>query len=57
MSDNQQPKPYDAILGGQNQPPEGAAVLGGIEGVKIRIGKVTVLGWRSHSRCTCTFKF
>ncbi len=37
MSDNQQPKPYDAVLGGQNQPPEGAAVLGGIEGVKLRL--------------------
>ena len=37
MSDNQQPKPYDAVLGGQNQPPEGAAVLGGIEGVKRKL--------------------
>ncbi len=36
MSD-QQPKPYDAVLGGQNQPSEGAAVLGGIEGVKLRL--------------------
>ncbi|MDY6901608.1 MAG: SUMF1/EgtB/PvdO family nonheme iron enzyme [Cyanobacteriota bacterium] len=37
MSDNQQPKPYDAVLGNQNQAPEGAAVLGGIEGVKQRL--------------------
>ena len=37
MSDNQQPKPYDAVLGGQNQAPEGAAVLGGIQGVKLRL--------------------
>ena len=37
MSDNQQPKPYDAVLGGQNPVPEGAAVLGGIEGVKLRL--------------------
>ncbi|MGB6299982.1 MAG: SUMF1/EgtB/PvdO family nonheme iron enzyme [Rivularia sp. (in: cyanobacteria)] len=37
MSDNQQPKPYDAVLGNQNQAPEGAAVLGGIEGVKLRL--------------------
>ncbi|BAY81311.1 hypothetical protein NIES267_07870 [Calothrix parasitica NIES-267] len=37
MSDNQQPKPYDAVLGNQNQPAEGAVVLGGIEGVKLRL--------------------
>ncbi|MEL7243112.1 MAG: SUMF1/EgtB/PvdO family nonheme iron enzyme [Cyanobacteria bacterium J06573_2] len=37
MSDNQNPKPYDAVLGGQNPVPEGAAVLGGIEGVKLRL--------------------
>lgn len=37
MSDNQQPKPYDAVLGGQNQAPEGAAVLGGIQGTKLRL--------------------
>ncbi|MDY6899898.1 MAG: SUMF1/EgtB/PvdO family nonheme iron enzyme, partial [Cyanobacteriota bacterium] len=37
MSDNQNPKPYDAVLGNQNQAPEGAAVLGGIEGVKQRL--------------------
>ena len=37
MSDNQNPKPYDAVLGGQNPIPEGAAVLGGIKGVKLRL--------------------
>ena len=37
MSDNENPKPYDAVLGGQNPVPEGAAVLGGIEGVKLRL--------------------
>ncbi|MEM6752115.1 MAG: SUMF1/EgtB/PvdO family nonheme iron enzyme [Cyanobacteria bacterium P01_C01_bin.38] len=35
--EHQQPKPYDAVLGGENQAPEGAAVLGGIEGVKLRL--------------------
>ena len=37
MSDNENPKPYDAVLGGQNPVPEGAAVLGGIQGVKQRL--------------------
>lgn len=37
MENHQQPKPYDAVLGGQNQAPEDAAVLGGIEGVKLRL--------------------
>ncbi|MEO0839264.1 MAG: formylglycine-generating enzyme family protein [Cyanobacteria bacterium J06643_5] len=37
MENHQNPKPYDAVLGGQNQAPEGAAVLGGIEGVKLRL--------------------
>jgi hypothetical protein len=38
MANNpQQPGEYDAVLGGQNQAPENAAVLGGIQG-----GKVTV---------------
>ena len=37
MSDNQQPKPYDAVLGNQNQPSKDAAVLGGIQGVKLRL--------------------
>lgn len=30
------PREYDAVLGGQNVP-ENAAVLGGIEGVKMRL--------------------
>lgn len=37
MENHQNPKPYDAVLGNQNQAPEGAAVLGGIEGVKQRL--------------------
>ncbi|MEM6752117.1 MAG: SUMF1/EgtB/PvdO family nonheme iron enzyme [Cyanobacteria bacterium P01_C01_bin.38] len=37
MSDNQNPQPYDAVLGGQNQPSAYAAVLGGIEGVKKKL--------------------
>ncbi len=35
MSENQnQPKDFDAVLGGESPPPVDAAVLGGIEGVK-----------------------
>ena len=30
MKNHQNPKPYDAVLGGQNPIPEGAAVLVGI---------------------------
>ena len=37
LENYQNPKPYDAVLGGQNSVPEGAAVLGGIEGVKLRL--------------------
>jgi len=37
MSDNQNPKPYDAVLGGKNQPSAYAAVLGGIQGVKRKL--------------------
>ncbi|BAY81313.1 hypothetical protein NIES267_07890 [Calothrix parasitica NIES-267] len=37
MENHQNPKPYNAVLGGQNQAPEGAAVLGGIEGVKLQL--------------------
>jgi len=37
MSENQQPREYDAVLGGNSQILEGAAVLGGIEGVKVRL--------------------
>ncbi len=32
-----QPREYDAVLGGKNSPPVNAAVLGGIEGVKRRL--------------------
>jgi hypothetical protein len=32
---SQQPGKYDAVLGGQHQTSEFAAVLGGIEGVKL----------------------
>jgi CheY-like chemotaxis protein len=34
---NDRPKEYDAVLGGQNKAPIGGAVLGGIEGVKMRL--------------------
>jgi formylglycine-generating enzyme required for sulfatase activity len=37
MNNPQQPQEYDAVLGGNSQPPENAAVLGGIEGVKLRL--------------------
>jgi len=38
MSENpRQPRPDDAVLGGQSQAPMYAAVLGGIEGVKQRL--------------------
>ncbi len=37
MLDNQKPKQYDAVLGGQSQALEGAAVLGGLEGVRLRL--------------------
>lgn len=38
MTENQnQPREYDAVLGGQSQVPLGAAVLGGIPGVKSRL--------------------
>ncbi|MEW6499176.1 MAG: WD40 repeat domain-containing protein, partial [Cyanobacteriota bacterium] len=37
MSENpNQPREYDAVLGGDSQPPTNAAVLGGLEGVKRR---------------------
>ncbi|MCC3405301.1 MAG: WD40 repeat domain-containing protein [Microcoleus sp. PH2017_10_PVI_O_A] len=36
VNESSQPKPGDAVLGGNNPPPIGAAVLGGIEGVKHR---------------------
>ncbi|MBD1211940.1 MAG: SUMF1/EgtB/PvdO family nonheme iron enzyme [Dolichospermum circinale Clear-D4] len=37
MNNPQQPQEYDAVLGGNSSIPEGAAVLGGIEGVKLRL--------------------
>ncbi|NEP42583.1 MAG: formylglycine-generating enzyme family protein, partial [Okeania sp. SIO2H7] len=38
MTENRkQPREYDAVLGGKNPPPVDAAVLGGIEGVKMRL--------------------
>jgi len=37
MSENQEPREYDAVLGGNSPILEGAAVLGGIEGVKVRL--------------------
>jgi hypothetical protein len=36
VNESSQPKPGDAVLGGNNPPPIGAVVLGGIEGVKQR---------------------
>ena len=37
MNHPQQPREYDAVLGGNSPSIEGAAVLGGIEGVKLRL--------------------
>ena len=37
MNNPQQPREYDAVLGGNSLSIEGAAVLGGIEGVKLRL--------------------
>ncbi|QYX31177.1 SUMF1/EgtB/PvdO family nonheme iron enzyme [Sphaerospermopsis torques-reginae] len=37
MNNPQQPGKYDAVLGGNSPSIEGAAVLGGIEGVKLRL--------------------
>lgn len=43
MSDNpQEPREYDAVLGGDNPPPVDGAVLGGIEGVKRRFASKVV---------------
>ncbi len=43
MSDNQnEPREYDAVLGGQNSIPVNAAVLGGIPGVKMRLASPAV---------------
>ncbi|WP_144876367.1 HEAT repeat domain-containing protein [Hyella patelloides] len=37
MNDEQKPKEYDAVLGGNNPPPVDGLVLGGIDGVKNRL--------------------
>jgi formylglycine-generating enzyme required for sulfatase activity len=37
MNNPQQPREYDAVLGGNSLSLEGAAVIGGIEGVKLRL--------------------
>ena len=38
MTDNQnQPRDYDAVLGGQSPPPVDGVVLGGLEGVRSRL--------------------
>ncbi|MEB3148409.1 MAG: GUN4 domain-containing protein [Sphaerospermopsis sp.] len=37
MNNPQQPREYDAVLGGNSPSLEGAAVLGGIDGVKLRL--------------------
>ena len=43
MSENQnEPREYDAVLGGQNSIPVNAAVLGGIAGVKSRLASPIV---------------
>ena len=43
MSDNSnQPREYDAVLGGQSQIPIAAAVLGGIAGVKQRLNSPSI---------------
>ncbi|MGB3263116.1 MAG: hypothetical protein WBA89_04080 [Microcoleus sp.] len=43
MSEHQnEPREYDAVKGGQNPPPIGAAVLGGISGLKSRLASPAV---------------
>jgi WD40 repeat protein len=37
MENPNQPREYDAVVGGENLPPAGSAILGGIEGVKSRL--------------------
>ncbi|WP_363319709.1 hypothetical protein [Microcoleus sp. PH2017_02_FOX_O_A] len=41
-SEQNRPKEYDAVLGGQNLIPMNAAVLGGIAGVKSRLASPDV---------------
>ena len=38
----QEPREYDAVLGGENPPPVDGVVLGGIEGVKYRLASKVV---------------
>ncbi len=43
MRDNRnQPRPNDAVLGGQHPAPSGAMVLGGLDGVKMRLASPVV---------------
>ncbi|MCZ0902152.1 WD40 repeat domain-containing protein, partial [Microcoleus sp. HI-ES] len=43
MPDNyNQPREYDAVLGGQSQIPIAGAVLGGIAGVKQRVNSPSI---------------
>ena len=42
MNNPQQPGKYDAVLGGNSPSLEGAAVLGGIEGVKLRLQNLDI---------------
>lgn len=43
MTENpNQPRDYDAVLGGQILPPQGSAILGGLEGVKSRLASAVV---------------
>lgn len=36
------PDEYDAVLGGQAQVPDGSVILGGLEGVKMRLASAAV---------------
>ena len=54
MANPNQPKEYDAVLGGQNLPPAGSAILGGIEGVKRRLTSViegSLFSNKNYNRC------
>lgn len=39
MPDPNQPRENDAVLGGQYPPPASGVILGGLEGVKQRLGR------------------
>ena len=41
-NEQNQPREYDAVLGGQNSTPVDAAVLGGIAGIKSRLASPAV---------------